>query len=191
MKYEVEGSRPRGRPKRNRTRGCGKRPPSTQIKHRGCYGSLYTEEVDKEWLMIRVDVNGWMFLIIIIMQHLTRHVSVIRMTNRTLLVLAHLGSPRQRAIKCLLLLLSGILTCISSQDRWKLSYNANTIPLCVFIRRLYLILRVLTDLFHHILEFLLSTLSALLLSCSQPDFLYCFPFSLYLWSIQNLILAVS
>jgi len=58
MKYEVEGSRPRGRPKRNRTRGCGKRPPSTQIKHRGCYGSLYTEEVDKEWLMIRVDVNG-------------------------------------------------------------------------------------------------------------------------------------
>jgi len=41
------------------------------------------QEADKGWLMIRIGVSRWMFL----------------------LVPAHLGSPRQRPIKQLLLLL--------------------------------------------------------------------------------------
>jgi len=41
------------------------------------------EEAVKGWLMIRIGVSGWMFLLVPI----------------------HLGSPRQRAVKWLLLLL--------------------------------------------------------------------------------------
>jgi len=49
------------------------------------------EEADKDWMMIRM-VGGWVFL----------------------LVLAHLGSPRQTAVKRLLLLLL-FLQCITWQ----------------------------------------------------------------------------
>jgi len=38
MEYEVEGSRPRGRPE-DVERGCAKRLPSTQFEQGGCYGS--------------------------------------------------------------------------------------------------------------------------------------------------------
>ena len=39
MEYEVEGSRPRGRPKRTWTEVVQKRLPSTQFEQGGCYGS--------------------------------------------------------------------------------------------------------------------------------------------------------
>ena len=39
MEYEVEGSRPRGRPKRTWREVVQKRLPSTQFEQGGCYGS--------------------------------------------------------------------------------------------------------------------------------------------------------
>jgi len=39
MEYEVEGSRPRGRPKRTWTEVVKKRLPSMQFEQGGCYGS--------------------------------------------------------------------------------------------------------------------------------------------------------
>jgi len=56
MEYEVQGSRPRGRPKRT-WRGCGKRLSSTQFEQGGCYGSEFMEEAGKEWMMSRM-VDG-------------------------------------------------------------------------------------------------------------------------------------
>jgi len=41
MEYEVEGSRPRGRPKGT-------------WKEVGYYGSWWMEEADKDWIMIRM-----------------------------------------------------------------------------------------------------------------------------------------
>ena len=37
--YEVEGARPRGRPKKNLERDCGKRLLGTWIEQGGCHGS--------------------------------------------------------------------------------------------------------------------------------------------------------
>ena len=39
LEYEVEGSRPRGRRKKDVERGCVKRLPGTQFEQGGCYGS--------------------------------------------------------------------------------------------------------------------------------------------------------
>ena len=39
MEYEVEGARPRGRPKKTWERDCGKRLSGTWIEQGGCHGS--------------------------------------------------------------------------------------------------------------------------------------------------------
>jgi len=61
MEYEVEGSRPRGRPQRTWREVVQKRLPSKQFEQGGCYGSWYMEEAHKDWMMIRM-VGGQMFL---------------------------------------------------------------------------------------------------------------------------------
>jgi len=35
-------------------RGCAKRLPGTQFEQGGCHGSWQMEEVDKDWVMIRM-----------------------------------------------------------------------------------------------------------------------------------------
>jgi len=55
------------------------------------------EEADKGWLMIRIGMSGWMFL----------------------LVLAHPGSPGQMAIKRMLLLLYQFLVWYTAQVVYK------------------------------------------------------------------------
>jgi len=76
IEYEVEGPRPRGRPKRT-WREVVREDCQARKLNRGCHGSLKMEEGDKGCLMIRTGVSGCMFL----------------------LVPAYPGSPGQKVVK--------------------------------------------------------------------------------------------
>ena len=84
MEYEVKGSRPRGRPKRTWKEVVQKDCQPRNLNKEDAMDVFWKkmEEVDKAWMMSRM-VGYWMFL----------------------LVPAHPGSPGQRAVKRLLLLL--------------------------------------------------------------------------------------
>jgi len=77
MEYEVDGSRPRGRPKRTWKEVVQK---DCQARNLNKEDAVDHGEADKDWMMIRM-VGRQVFL----------------------LVPAHPGSPRQRAVKRLLL----------------------------------------------------------------------------------------
>jgi len=65
------------------------------------------EEADKGWLMIRIGVNGWIFL----------------------LVPAHLGSTEQKAVKQLLLLCIKLLRCSCSKGMHFFNTKQNSVQL--------------------------------------------------------------
>jgi len=54
MEYEVEGSRPRGRPKRTWKEVAQKDCQARNLNKEGAMESWYTEEADKDWMTIRV-----------------------------------------------------------------------------------------------------------------------------------------
>jgi len=78
VEYEVEGSRPRGRPKRTWKEVVQKDAKHVIWTSRMLW-IVVDQKADKDWMMIRM-VGGWVFL----------------------LVPAHPGSPGQRAVKRLL-----------------------------------------------------------------------------------------
>ena len=99
MEYEVDGSRPRGRPKRTWKEVVQK---DCQARNLNKEDAMKMEEADKDWMMIRM-VGGWVFL----------------------LVLAHPGSPGQRAVKWLLLLLFCCVQYSSMKQEWILVSNSH------------------------------------------------------------------
>ena len=56
MEYEVEGARPRGRPKK--TWRLWKKTVRHMVEQEGCHGSYLMDEADKGQLMITIGVSG-------------------------------------------------------------------------------------------------------------------------------------